>query len=127
MTIKPLHLSSRAPNPLPIETVRDLLGIVRALYAFQRQKGNSGYARELQGAGERLREALSLAIRKGDAEAHAEAWRLADEAIATIARGQGSLGDDLSVAVRLASDRVQRRHFKGNDREARRQARIKRG
>ena len=117
----------QAANPLPIETVRDLLGVVRALYAFQRQKGNLGYARDLQGAGSRLREALSLAIRKGDAAAHAQAWRLADEAIATIARVQGSVEDDLSLAVRLASNRVQRRHFNEGDREARRRARIKRG
>jgi len=116
-----------APNPLPIETVRDLLGVVRALYAFQRQKGNHGYANDLQGAGKQLREALSLAIRKGDASAHARAWRLADEAIAIIARIQGSVGDDLSLAVRLASNRVQRRHFNDGDREARRLARIKRG
>ena len=126
VTTKPA-LPARAENPLPIETVRDLLGIVRALYAFQRKKGNYGHARLLQGAGGRLREALSLAIRKGDLEAHTEAWRLADEAIATIARIQGSLGDDLSIAVQLASSRVQRRHFKGDDREARRRARIKRG
>ena len=115
------------PNPLPIETVRDLLGIVRALFAFHRGKGNHGYARELQAAGVRLRSALALAIRKGDAQAHAHAWRLADEAIASIARIQGSRGDDLAVAVRLASDRVQRHHFAGDDREARRHARIKRG
>ncbi|HEY0469296.1 MAG TPA: hypothetical protein VGC79_34125 [Polyangiaceae bacterium] len=127
MTSKPPELSARAPNPLPIETVRDLLGIVRALYAFQRAKGNHGYARELQGAGGRLREALALAIRKGNADAHAEAWRLADDAIATIARVQGSLGDDLATAVRLASARVQRRHFNSDDRRARREARIKRG
>lgn len=107
--------------------MRDLLGIVRALYAFQRQKGNHGYARELEGAGGRLRAALLLAIRKGDAEAHAEGWRLADEAIAIVARMHAVLGDDLAVAVRMASDRVQRRHFKVDDRDARRRARIKRG
>ena len=127
MTTKPSDSGARTPNPLPIETVRDLLGIVRALYAFQLRKGNRGHARALHGAGNRLREALALAIRKGDAEAHAQAWRLADEAIATVARVHGSLGDDLSLAVQLASTRVQRRHFKGEDREARRQARIKRG
>jgi len=127
VTLKPPAASSPPANPLPIETVRDLLGIVRALYALQRQKGNHGYARELQGAGGRLREALSLAVRKGDSEAHRQAWRLAEQAIATIARVQGSLGDDLAIAVRLASDRVQRRHFRADDREARRQARIKRG
>jgi len=126
LTTKPSD-SARAPNPLPIETVRDLLGIVRALYAFQLKKGNRGHARALHGAGSQLREALALAIRKGDAEAHVQAWRLADEAIATVARVHGALGDDLSLAVQLASTRVQRRHFKGDDREARRQARIKRG
>ncbi len=127
MTIKPLELPTRAPNPLPIETVRDLLGIVRALYALQRSRGNHGYARDLQGAGKRLRRALELAIRKGDSEAHALAWQLANEAIATIARVQGPLGGDLAVTVRLASERVQARHFKPDDRQARRAARIKRG
>ncbi|HYQ41003.1 MAG TPA: hypothetical protein VER11_03525 [Polyangiaceae bacterium] len=120
---RPAH----APNPLPIETVRDLLGIVRALYAFHRQKGHLGHARELQHAGRQLRRALALAIRKGDINSHAEAWRLADDAIASIARIQGSRGDDLSLTVQLASHRVQCRHFDGNDREARRAARIKRG
>lgn len=124
---KPLESPPTSPNPLPIETVRDLLGIVRALYAFQRSRGNQGHARELQGAGKQLREALELAIRKGDAAAHARAWRLAESAIETIAHVHGAHGDDLALTVRLAADRVQRRHFVGTDREARRQARIKRG
>jgi len=127
VTLKPSGPAPRAPNPLPLETVRDLLGIVRTLYAFQRQKGNHGYARELQGAGRRLRDALALALGAGDSEAHAKAWRLADEAIATIARVQGSFGNDLAAAVRLASERVQRRHYKNDERDARRHARIKRG
>lgn len=123
----PLELPSRAPNPLPIETVRDLLGIVRVLYALHRSKGNHRYARDLQHAGKQLRRALELAIRKGDCEAHSAAWQLANEAIAAIARVQGSVGDDLAVVVRLASERVKDRHFAKNDRETRRQARIKRG
>ena len=127
MTIKPFEFPSYAPNPLPIETVRDLLGIVRVLYALHRSKGNHGYARELHGAGKRLRRALELAIRKGDSEAHVDAWRLANEAISTVARVQSSLGDDLTAAVRLASERVAARHFKLPNRDARRQARIKRG
>jgi hypothetical protein len=130
VTSQPPEFSARPPNPLPIETVRDLLGIVRALYALAREKRNHGHARELHGAGGRLRQALALAIRKGDSAAHAQAWRLADEAIATVARVQGSVADDLSSAVRLASERVQRRHFDGDHRQtrqARREARIKRG
>ena len=130
VTRRPLELPAYSPNPLPIETVRDLLGIVRALYALARQKGNHGHARELHGAGGRLRQALALAIRKGDTDAHAHAWRLADQAIATVARIQGSVADDLSIAVRLASDRVQRHHFNIDARESRAQAmraRLKRG
>lgn len=116
-----------APNPLPIETVRDLLGIVRALYAVQRQKGNHGHARELHRAGGQLRQALTLATHPGEGAAQIEAWRLADEAIAIIARVQGANGDDLSIAVQFASSRVQCRHFQSNDRDARRRARVKRG
>jgi len=127
VTLKPLEVPAHAPNPLPIETVRDLLGIVRALYALQRSKGNHRYARELQSAGKRLRRALELAVRKADSEAHAAAWRLANEAITTIARVQGPLGDDLATTVRLASERVQARHFNAPDRQARRAQRIKRG
>ncbi len=112
--------------------VRDLLGIVRVLYALQRSKGNHGHARELQSAGTRLRRALELVMHPGDRQAHAAAWQLADEAIASIARVQSSrAGDDLTAVVRLASERVRGRsadrHFKLEDRDARRQARIKRG
>jgi len=124
---KPLEPPSTALPLLPIETVRDLLGIVRALYAFQLSRGNHGHARELKRAGTQLREALALAIRKGDAADTTRAWRLAEDAIATIARVHGAHGDDLTLTVRLASERVQRRRFVGSDREARRQARIKRG
>jgi hypothetical protein len=133
VTTKPLELPTRGADPLPIETVRDLLGIVRALYALQRSKGNQGHARELHSAGKRLRRALELVMHPGDREAHAAAWRLADAAIASIARVQSSsrAGDDLTAVVRLASERVRARstsrQFKLEDRDARRQARIKRG
>jgi hypothetical protein len=46
-------------------------------------------------------------------------------------QSSGRAGDDLSAVVRLASDRVRERsttrQFKLADRDARRQARIKRG
>jgi hypothetical protein len=127
VTTKRTELPVRAGNPLPIQTVRDLLGIVRVLYAMQRAKGNHGHARELQSAGQRLRRALELAIRNGDGNAHAVAWQLANDAIAAIARVQSRAGDDLTSVVRLASERVQGKRFGTEDREARRQARIKRG
>jgi hypothetical protein len=133
VTTRPHELPTQVADPLPIETVRDLLGIVRVLYALQRGKGNHGHARELQSAGKRLRRALELVMHPGDRQAHAAAWQLAEAAIATIARVQSTsrAGDDLTAVVRLASERVRGRsggaQFKLEDREARRQARIKRG
>ena len=133
MTTKPPELPTQIADPLPIETVRDLLGIVRVLYALQRSRGNHGHARELQGAGKRLRRALELVMHPGDRQAHAAAWQLAEAAIASIARvqSQSRAGDDLAAVVRLASERVRGRsseaQFKLADRDARRQARIKRG
>jgi hypothetical protein len=124
--VKRLPPPSYAPNPLPIETVRDLLGIVRVLYALHRGKGNHGLARELQRAGRELRRALELAIRKGDTAAHAEAWRLANDAIGRISWAQSS-HDDLTAAVRLATGRVSGRQYPPADRDAKRAARIKRG
>jgi hypothetical protein len=126
--VKRLPQPSYGPNPLPIETVRDLLGIVRVLYAFHRRKGNHGFAKDLQRAGKALRRALEIAIRNGDAAAHVQAWRLADEAISAIARIQNNSGSgDLSTAVQLATDRVKVRQYPPADREAKRAARIKRG
>jgi hypothetical protein len=126
---EPKRLSERVhgPNPLPIETVRDLLGIVRVLYALHRRQGNQGNARELQQAGRKLRRALELAIRNGDAAAHSEAWRLATEAIDVIGQVQRRSHEDLAVAVRLATERVATKHYQPLDREAKRAARIKRG
>jgi hypothetical protein len=126
---KPQKFPTPAANAWPAETVRDLLGIVRALYALQRSKGNHGPARELADAGKRLRHALELMSETGTAEVQASAWKLADAAIATIARVQSRShgGDDLTAVVRLASERVKGRWFKLADRDERRQARIKRG
>ena len=118
------------PRPLPIETVRDLLGIVRALYVLHRGKGNHGHARALQAAGTQLRRALELAVRANhvnDASAQGEAWRLSNLAIVAIARVQGNFADDLSAVVRLASARVKHAQRETIDRQARRHARIKRG
>ena len=119
----------RDSKPWPRETVRDLLGIVRALYALHRSQGNHGHARELEAAGKRLRRALELMSETGTAAVQATAWELADTAIVTIARVQSRSpgGDDLKAVVRIASERVKGRDFKLADREARRQARIKRG
>ena len=126
------ELSNHPADPLPLETVRDLLGIVRVLYALQRSQGNHGHARELESAGRRLKRALELMKQPGDRNSHADAWQLAEAAIASIARVQRSSGaGDLRAVVRLASERVRRKksagEFQLEDREVRRRARIKRG
>jgi hypothetical protein len=116
-----------APNALPTETVRDLLGIVRVLFALHRRRGNHGLARRLQHAGKQLRCALELALGSGDAAAHEEAWHLANEAIETIGRVQISAPyENLGAAVQLAYERVQNRQYP-DTRAAKREARIKRG
>lgn len=116
------------PGPLPVETVRDLLGVVRVLFAFHRAKGNHGFAKDLERAGHRLRGALALSLRPNDADANAKAWTLADEAIRLIGRVQRNTPTSaLTEAVELAAARVTVRRSALVDRDAKRQGRIKRG
>lgn len=110
-----------------METVRDLLGIARAMYAAQKKRGNHGTARRLQYAGEKLRRALTLAVRDGDAVAHENAWRLANEAIRAIAHEQAKAQEDLTRVIDEAAKRVHARQFGPDDRETERDKRIKRG
>lgn len=112
-----------APPPFPLDTARDLLGIVRALYALERRKGNHGRAQQLRDAGAGLKRALELAVHG----VTVEAWHLADHAIATIARTHGADVGDLARVVELATSRVKNKRSVLADRDARRQARIKRG
>lgn len=119
---------ARGPSPLPVETVRDLLGVVRVLFALHRGKGNHGFAKDLQRAGQRLRGALALSLRPNDADANVKAWALANEAIQIIGRVQMNTPTSaLTEAVELAAARVTVRRSALVDREAKRQGRIKRG
>jgi hypothetical protein len=118
------HIMHDSP---PLETVHNLLGVVRLHYALQKRKGNHAYAERLLEAGQQLGRALVFAIPEGDAAAHAEAWRLVTNAIRTIAPALDIGADDLAVAVRPAPERVRMRRFGSDEREARRQARIRRG
>lgn len=126
-SVKRLPSTSRLAQPLPLETVRDLLGLARAMYAAQKKRGNHATARRLQHAGEKLRRALALAVRHGAAVALADAWRLANEAIGELAREQAIAQEDLGRVIDEISARVNARRFGPNDREAGRDKRIKRG
>ena len=75
---------SRRDDPFPFEAVRDLLGLMRSLYAARKAGGAT--QRELEPiarAGKDLQEALSLASssRPGTV-GYAAAWKRAEEATA---------------------------------------------
>lgn len=79
---------SRRDDPFPFEAARDLLGLMRALYAARRRAGAG--ANELEGlarAGKELQEALSLAsTSKPGTVGHAAAWKRAEDATQIAAR-----------------------------------------
>lgn len=126
-SVKPLPPPGHPPQPLPTETVRDLLGIARAMYAAQRQRGNHAVARRIRGAGEKLRHALVLAMRDGDAAAHERAWDLADDALSIIAFEQQMAPEDLGRAIAVTAQRMHLRRHGPDNRDAKRADRIKRG
>jgi len=116
-------------QPLPVEVVRDLLGIARAAYALHLRKGNRGIASRLKRAGEDLRRALALAVRDGSSTAHERAWHLANSAAQVIAyetsTGQETLGSAVEVTAQRLRSRVAGSEL--DSRNTRREGRIKRG
>ena len=69
---------------LPVEVVRDLLGICRALYAVWREHrpATENELGELRGIGQDLRAALELAQKsKPDTVGHRAAWGKAERAM----------------------------------------------
>lgn len=73
---------SRREDRFPFEAVRDLLGLMRALYAARREAGaDEGDLERLAHAGKELQEALSLAAssRPGTV-GYAAAWKRAEDA-----------------------------------------------
>ncbi len=119
-------------DPLPVEAVRDLLGIVRALYrAGLEHRGHPITLEALRGIGTDLAEALELATRcQPDTLGHVAAWTKAERA----AKALGELVDaamPLKPAVDAALVRMrapQRRSGTGEGpREPSRETRKRRG
>ena len=115
----------RAPrsDPFPFESVRDLLGILRALYAAD--KGRGAGARRLatiRALALSLRRATDLALDYGPGTlGHAAAWERAERAVAKL----GQLVDvttPLEPTLRAAGERV-RRAIASSEREDARRAR----
>jgi len=94
-------------GPIPLRALRDLLGLVRVLYADWSASGAGPIElEELRGIGEGLRQALTLAHRTHpNSPGHREAWSLAERAT----RDLGQLireRDPMLRAVQTASARV---------------------
>lgn len=102
----------RRDGPLPMDAVRDLLGLVRALY-LATPRGEVVRRRKLQAIGVRLGEAIDLAATtKPDTVGHRAAWMRAEDA----ARDLGDVIDLLERAEtivgasqRAVLHRIQRR------------------
>jgi hypothetical protein len=98
-------ISIRAQS-FPFEAVRDLLGIVRALYSSARSRGvASRDLARIARAGALLRESLALAERhEVGSLAHAAAWKKAEDATVLVAE----LVDVLTPARPIVEAAVQR-------------------
>jgi hypothetical protein len=94
-------------DQLPLEAVRDLLGIVRSLYAAEKRAGSSqAHLDELADIGRMLANALDLAGRTGpDTVGHRAAWTRAEHATARLTR---LLTFEMSAGplVRAAAERL---------------------
>lgn len=95
---------------LPLEAVRDLLGIARALFAaWKRDVGTSKPdLDELEAIGRKLREALALAHRtEPDTVGHRAAWDKAEEACSRLCR-LISLNTPIAPTIEAAAVRIRR-------------------
>ena len=94
-------------DPIPLEALRDLLGIVRALYAaWAREKASPIALEELHQVGRELAQALALAQRSPPGTlGHAAAWNRSERATEALGKlVQGSM--PLKPALDTAVDRV---------------------
>ena len=94
-------------GPVPIRALRDLLGLVRVMYADWSASGAGPIElEELRAIGEGLKSALELAARtKPNTLGHQTAWRRAEEATEQLGVLVGQQ-DPLISTVRAASERV---------------------
>lgn len=76
---------SKRREPFPVEVVRDLLGIVRSLYAVALIDGDETSMRTLRDVGASLNLALDMGQRcEPESIGHANAWGRAESAFETL-------------------------------------------
>jgi hypothetical protein len=96
-------------DPLPVEAVRDLLGIARALYAARKREFASKHdLDELAAIGKELSNALRLAKKSGpDTLGHRAAWLQAEDACSRLMR-LISLETPAAIVIEAAVVRIRR-------------------
>lgn len=99
----------RRDDPLPLEAVRDLPGVVRAIYAAELARGaGPPVLRRIERVGRLLADALDLAATtEPGTVGHRAAWRKAEDAVVSV----GDFVDALTPAERIvgaAQGRVRR-------------------
>jgi hypothetical protein len=96
-------------DPLPLEAVRDLLGIARALYATRKREfASRPELAELTEIGRKLTNAIRLAKKSGpDTLGHRAAWIQAEDACAALMRLL-SLETPAAAVVEAAVVRIRR-------------------
>ncbi|HVY49432.1 MAG TPA: hypothetical protein VHB21_26250 [Minicystis sp.] len=94
-------MSPATAPPFPAEAVRDLLGLVRAMYAAAKAAGApSAELRRVERIGASLHKALELAATTTPGSlGHAAAWRRAEEATEAV----GDLVDALTPAAPIVT------------------------
>ena len=114
-------------DPLPRLLVEDLVAIARMLYrSWRAQKVPQHRLKALIEVGSKLRQALELAKLPVATTAHAEAWRLAEEATEDLGR---LVGEERTVSLVTAAFRGMERREPPSlfqEREAQRLARRQR-
>src|SRR5690349_8533019 len=117
-------MSERKLPPFPFEAVRDLLGILRALYAADKARG-AGERRlaEIRRLALELRRATDLARdHEPGSEGHRAAWEKADRATLSLA-DLVDMTTPLEPMLVAAGERIRSAAPSSNDRENERRAR----
>lgn len=115
-------------DALPLEPVRDLVGIARAMYAARKRDGApEPELAELVAIGKKLKHAMDLARRsEPNTLGHRAAWVQAEEATSSLARLVG-MSTPAAVLVEAAAIRVRQIRPRARLSDEKREAQRKRG
>jgi hypothetical protein len=120
-------MSTPRHDPFPFEAVRDLIGILRAMYATAKAEGNDRRFTVIRRVGRQLRVAIDLALEHEPGTAgYAKAWRQAESATLELS-GLVDCTTPLEPTLDAATRRVRNAAAPDASRELSRRARLSRG